>query len=97
MLVCSLNYLNGGIHVQLSSGPPTMVQSRILDYLRERVEVFLGHEFSINRFDWSHFLQTRSVSYSGEEVRTAKWTVKPALPYGAIGSVRALTLLRESC
>ncbi|CAE7858634.1 Tnks2, partial [Symbiodinium microadriaticum] len=93
IVVCSLNYLNGGIHVQMFSGPPSKVQSRILDYLRERVDVFLGHEFKIIRFDWSRFLQTRSVNYSGEEVRTAKWTswghVKPALPYGAIGSVRA--------
>ncbi|CAE7717658.1 Tnks2 [Symbiodinium sp. CCMP2592] len=105
MLVRSLSYLNGGIHVQLSSGLPTMMQSRTLDYLRERVEVSVGHEFSINRFDWSQFLQTRSVSYSGEEV--AKWTswdhVKPALPHGAIGSARAtdfaqgvvLNLLRD--
>ena len=91
----------------MSVGPPTVVQSKILSYLGERVGIFLEREFTVDRFDWSHFLQTRSVSYSGEEVRTAKWTswdhVKPALPYGSIGSVRAtdfaegvvLNLLRD--
>ena len=93
VLICSLNYLNGGANVRMRDGPPTSVQSRILGYLSDRVSVFLEHEFTVERFDWSHFLQTRSVNYSGEEVRTAKSTswkhIKPALPFGSIGSVRA--------
>ena len=76
--------------------PPTQIQSHVLGYLEDRVKVFLEHEFQVEQFLWSKFLQTRSLSYSGEEVRTARWTswahVKPALPYGAIGEVPAISL-----
>ncbi|CAE7745770.1 unnamed protein product, partial [Symbiodinium sp. CCMP2456] len=57
----------------------------------------LGND-DVKKFDWSKFLQTRSVSYSNEEVRTSKWTtwawanVEPALPLGSIGSIAAVDL-----
>ena len=96
VLVCGLNYLHSGRYGEVVVAPPTQLQSQVLAYLEDRVGVFLEHEFQVEQFLWSKFLQTRSLSYSGEEVRTARWTswvhVKPALPYGAIGKIPAISL-----
>ena len=95
-VVVALNYLHGGKHVSLECSTPTEVQQRILDFLRGRVDCFLTHEFRVDVFDWREFLRTRSLSYTGEEVKSACWTswenIKPALPYGSVGSVPALDL-----
>ena len=73
---------------------PLSVQKSILEYFEECVKGFLEHPFRIELLHWLSFLQTRSLSYTGEEVRAAKWTsranVSPALPYGSIGSIPAL-------
>ena len=94
LLVCALNYLNGGVHVRMGTFEANAIQQEILDYLKSRVDIYQEHEFEIGRFDWGKFLQTRTISYTNEEVRTAQWTswshVQPALPYGAVGSVRAV-------
>ncbi|CAE7349712.1 unnamed protein product [Symbiodinium sp. CCMP2592] len=95
-VVVALNYLHGGKHVSLECSTPTEVQQGILDYLRGRVDCFLTHEFRVDVFDWREFLRTRSLSYTGEEVKSACWTswenIKPALPHGSVGSVSALDL-----
>ena len=94
LLVCALNYLNGGVHARMETLDASPVQQVILGYLKGRVDVFQEHEFEIGTFDWGKFLQTRTVSYTYEEVCAAQWTsldhVQPALPYGAIGSVKAI-------
>ena len=94
LLVCALNYLNGGVHVRMGTFEANAIQQEILDYLKSQVDIYQEHEFEIGRFDWGKFLQTRTISYTNEEVRAAQWTswsqVQPALPYGAIGSVRAV-------
>ncbi|CAE7703138.1 Tnks2 [Symbiodinium sp. CCMP2592] len=96
VVVSALNYLHGGRYAGVCVGPPTAVQSQILEYLEDRVHVFLKHEFCVEEFHWPRFLQTRTLSYGGEEVRTAQWTtwanLKPALPYGAIGKIPAIEL-----
>ena len=99
LVLVALNYLNGGVHSCLASFEPSEVQSGILSYLEERVDTFLEHNFSLERFDWSNFLRTRTVSYANEEVRAAKWTswsnVKPALPYGSVASLPAVDLAED--
>ena len=94
LLVCALNYLNGGVHARMETFDASPVQQEILGYLKGRVDVFKEHEFEIGTFDWGKFLQTRTVSYTNEEVCAAQWTswdhIQPALPYGAIGSVKAI-------
>ena len=60
------------------------------------MDAFLSHSFSVSKFDWGKFLRTKTLSYTNEEVRTAKWTswknIKPALPYGHIGAIPAIEL-----
>ena len=96
LVVFGLNYLNGGYHCHMSSQSPTVLQSEILEYLEGRITCLLEQSFSLEKFDWSKFLQTCSVSYSNEEVRTAKWTtwanIEPALPLGSIASIAAVDL-----
>ena len=96
LVVSGLNYLHAGRHGSVTIGNPSPIQRQILEYLEGRVRVFLKHRFDVERFDWSKFLSTRTLSYGGEEVRTAKWTtwanLEPALPYGAIGKIPAVDL-----
>ena len=96
LLVSGLNYLNGGKHAARQTFEPSGIQSKILGFLRERVDRFLDQSFRIELFDWVSFLKTRSLSYTGEEVRSAKWTnwyhIAPALPRGCVGSIPALDL-----
>ena len=61
LVLVALNYLNGGVHSCLASFEPSEVQSGVLSYLEERVDTFLEHNFSLERFDWSNFLRTRTV------------------------------------
>ena len=95
-LVLSLNYMHGGQRVRMSIGPGTDTQRGILEYLRDRIQLFRKHSFRIEPIDWKHFFQVRGISYSGEEVKVAKWTswanVEPALPFGHIGSISAVDL-----
>ncbi|CAE7391853.1 Tnks2, partial [Symbiodinium sp. CCMP2592] len=99
LVIVGLNYLNGGMHCPMQSFTATPLQSEILDYLSARVDCFLDHPFVLEKFDWSVFLQSRSLSYANEEVRTAKWTtwanVKPALPQGSIASIAAVDLAED--
>ena len=99
LLVSGLNYLNGGKHAEMRNFEPSCVQKSILDYLQDCVTGFLEHPFCVELFDWLSFLQTRSLSYTGEEVKAANRTswanVSPALPYGSIGSISALELADE--
>ena len=96
LLVSGLNYLNGGKHAAMQTFEPSGIQSKILGFLRERVDRFLDQSFRMELFDWVSFLKTRSLSYTGEEVRSAKWTnwyhIAPALPRGCVGSIPALDL-----
>ena len=95
-LILSLNYMHGGQRVRMSIGPGTETQRGILDYLRGRIQLFTKHTFRIEPIDWKQFFQVRGISYSGEEVKVAKWTswanVEPALPFGHIGSISAVNL-----
>ncbi|CAE7827088.1 unnamed protein product [Symbiodinium sp. CCMP2592] len=95
-LVLSLNYMHGGQHAQMSIGPGTDTQRGILEYLRGRIQGFTTRSFRIEPIDWKQFFQIRGISYSGEEVKVAKWTswenVEPALPFGHIGSISAVDL-----
>ncbi|CAE7940562.1 Tnks2, partial [Symbiodinium necroappetens] len=96
LLLVGLNYLNAGQQAPLQSFKPSSVQQGILDYLDGRVDAFLSHSFNVSKFDWGKFLRTKTISYTNEEVRTAKWTswknIKPALPYGHIGAIPAIEL-----
>ena len=91
-LVLSLNYMHGGQRIRMSIGPGTDIQRSILDYLRDRIQLFTKHSFRIEPIDWKQFYQVHGISYSGEEVKVAKWTswanVEPALPFGHIGYYR---------
>ena len=95
-LILSLNYMHGGQRVRMSIGPGTETQRGILDYLRGRIQLLTKHTFRIEPIDWKQFFQVRGISYSGEEVKVAKWTswanVEPALPFGHIGSISAVNL-----
>ena len=99
LLVAGLNYLNGGKHAGMQAFEPSGIQSKILEFLRGRVDRFLDQSFRIEVFDWASFLKTRSLSYTGEEVRSAKWTnwshIAPALPRGCVGSIPVLDLAEE--
>ena len=99
LLVAGLNYLNGGKHAGMKAFEPSGIQSKILEFLRGRVDRFLDQSFRIEVFDWASFLKTRSLSYTGEEVRSAKWTnwshIAPALPRGCVGSIPVLDLAEE--
>ena len=72
LLVCGLNYLNGGVHARMETFEANPTQQAILDYLKGRVDIFQEHEFEIGKFDWARFLQTRTISYTNEEVRSAQ-------------------------
>ena len=88
--------VSGLKHAAMQTFEPSGIQSKILGFLRERVDRFLDQSFRIELFDWVSFLKTRSLSYTGEEVRSAKWTnwyhIAPALPRGCVGSIPALDL-----
>ena len=71
MMVASLNYMHGGGQSPFSQEAPSQIQSRILEFLRGRVEAFCSRVFLLERFDWLDFFKTRKVSYCGEEVKAA--------------------------
>ena len=99
VLVASLNYMHGGQDSSFSAWPGTPLQQQIISYLRSRVRLFMENEFTIEAVDWEEFFKVTSVSYSGEEVKVARWTnwehIKPALPYGHIASIPALDLAED--
>ena len=90
------NHLHADRHGSVAIGNASPIQNQILEYLEDRVRVFLEHRLDVERFDWRKFFSTRTLSYGGEDVRTAKWTtwanLEPALTYGAIGKIPAVDL-----
>lgn len=99
ILVASLNYMHGGQDSSFEAWPGTPLQQQIMSYLRSRVRLFIANEFTIDEVDWNEFFRVKSISYSGEEVKVARWTkwenIKPALPYGHIASISALDLAED--